>query len=194
MVCGGGRRAGNLDPLRIAQELVDETRDLGRHGGREEQSLAPRRQQLADLLDVGDEAHVQHAVGFVDDENFDAHQHQASALKVIQHSAGSGDQNIDAAVELLDLFVHRDAADEQRYVELVIDAVLLEALGHLGGKLACRRQNERARHPRSGSAGFEPGDHGQNERGGLARAGLRYSENISPCDGDRNGGGLDGRW
>ena len=51
--------------------------------------LAPRRQQLADLLDVGDEAHVEHAVGFVDDEDLDAHQHDAAALEVIEQASRS---------------------------------------------------------------------------------------------------------
>ena len=39
--------------------------DLARHGGREEQGLARRRRQLENPLDIGDEPHVQHAVGLV---------------------------------------------------------------------------------------------------------------------------------
>ncbi len=45
---GGSGGLGDLDPLGIVQELVDEARDLRRHGGREEQRLAARRQELAD--------------------------------------------------------------------------------------------------------------------------------------------------
>jgi hypothetical protein len=38
---------------------------------------------LADALDVGNEAHVEHAVGFVDDEKLDARQQQPPAFEVI---------------------------------------------------------------------------------------------------------------
>jgi hypothetical protein len=69
---GGRRRARSLDAHRIVQERVGETRDLGRHRRREEQRLAREGHQLGDALDVGDEAHVEHAVGLVDDEELDA--------------------------------------------------------------------------------------------------------------------------
>ena len=118
--------------------------------------LAARRQQLADLLDVRDEAHVEHAVGLVDDEDLHAHQHDAAALEMIEQPPGRGDQDVDAAVELLDLVVHRHAADEQRQVELVVDAVFLEALRHLGGELACRRQDQRARHAGPSASRLQP--------------------------------------
>ena len=51
---------------------------------------------------------------------------------MIEQAAGRRDQDIDAAVELLDLLVHVGAADQQRDVELVVDAQHLEALGDLG--------------------------------------------------------------
>ena len=176
----------------ILQELADEPRDLGRHRGGEEQRLAPRRQELADLLDVGDEAHVEHAVGLVDDEDLHAHEHYAPALEVIEQAAGRGDQHVDAAVELLHLIVHRHAADQQREVQLVIDPVFLEALRHLRGELAGRCQDQRARHARPRAARLQPGDHRQHEGGGLAGARLGDAEHVAArqCDGD--GRGLDG--
>ena len=184
---------GHLDAHRIAQELVNEAGDLGRHGGREEQRLALRRQQLADLLDVRDEAHVEHAVGLVDDEDLDAHQHQPAALEEIEHAAWGGDQHVDAAIELPGLVLHRDAANEQRHVELVIDAVFLEALRALRGELARRRQDQRARHSGPGSPRLQAGDHRQHERGSLARAGLGDAEHVAARNGDRDCMGLDRR-
>ena len=56
--CAAGRRRGP---------------DLVREGRREEQVLA-LRQQREDLLDVANEAHVEHAVGFVEDQDLDARQ------------------------------------------------------------------------------------------------------------------------
>ena len=110
-----------------------------------------------------------------------------AALEMVQQPAGRGDQHVDAAVELLDLVVHRHAADQQRHVELVIDAVFLEALRHLGGEFARRREDQRARHARPGAARFEAGDHRQHEGGGLAGAGLGDAEHVAAGHGDRDG-------
>ena len=188
VVAGGATsmRSGSL------QELADEARDLRRHRRREEQRLPARRQQLADLLDVGDEAHVEHAVRLVDDEDLHAHQHDAAALEVIEQAPRRGDQHVDAAVELLHLVVHRHAADQQRQVQLVIDAVLLEALRHLGGELARRRQDQRARHARARAARLQARDHRQHEPCRLAGAGLGDAEHIPARHGDGDGGGLNG--
>ena len=89
----------------IAEEALGQPLDLGRHGRREEQRLPARRQQAADALDVGDEAHVEHAVGLVDDEDLDAGQQDAAALELVEHAAGRRDQDVGAAVELLVLVV-----------------------------------------------------------------------------------------
>jgi hypothetical protein len=53
----------------------------------------------------GNEAHVEHAVGFVDDEDVDLAQHQLAALEVIEQAARRGNQNVDAAIELLVLVI-----------------------------------------------------------------------------------------
>src|ERR1039458_3755891 len=65
---------------RSVQEGIGDTLDFRRHGRREEQGLARERHQLADALDVGDEAHVEHAVGFVDDQQLNAGEQQEAAL------------------------------------------------------------------------------------------------------------------
>ncbi len=80
----------------------------GRHGGREEQRLAGEGQHLADALDVGDEAHVEHAVGLVDDEDFHRVQKELAAFAVVPSAAGRRDQHVGAALELAFLLVEGD--------------------------------------------------------------------------------------
>ena len=70
-------------------------------------------------LDVGDEAHVEHAVGFVDHQKLDAGQQQLAALEMVEQPAGRGDQHVDAARQLHVLVVEGHAADQQRHGELV---------------------------------------------------------------------------
>ena len=113
-VLGGRGRAGDLDAHRILQERIGEPGDFRRHGRREEQRLARERHELADALDVGDEAHVEHAVGFVDDEDLDRVQEQSAALGEVEQAAGGGDDDVGAARDLGLLIAERDAADQER--------------------------------------------------------------------------------
>ena len=174
------------------QELLGDAPDFRRHGGGEKQRLAGERNQLADALDVGDEAHVEHAVGLVDDQKLDAGEQQPAALVMIEQPARRRDQHIDAAPELGILIVERDTADDQRDVELVIDAVSDEALFHLGREFAGRFENERARHAGAGAAFFQHGQHRQHESRRLAGAGLRDAEHVAPGKHVGNGLILDG--
>jgi hypothetical protein len=76
------------------------------------------------------------------------------------------------------LVVERDAADQQRDVELVVLAVFLEVLGDLRGEFARRLEDQRARHAGAGAALFEQRQHRQHEGGGLAGAGLGDAEDV----------------
>ena len=187
---GGGPR--HLDAHGVLEEGVDQPLDLCRHGGGEEQGLPARGKQLADALDVRDEPHVEHAVGLVDDQDLHPGQQDLAAPEVIEQPARRGDQHVDAAVEFLELVVERYAADQQGQRELVVDPVFLEALRDLGGKLAGRRQDQRAGHARPRASALEPGQHRQHEAGGLAGPRLGDAEHVAARHGD--GDGLDLDW
>ncbi len=191
---GGGRgRARHLDPLRVVQEDVGEPLDLGRHGGGEEQGLAREGDHLHDALDVGDEPHVEHAVGLVDHEELDAGEQELAALEMVEQAAGRGDQHVGAAHQLGVLVTEGDAADDQSHVELVVGAVAVEVLDDLGGELAGRLEDQRARHPCAGAPILQERQHRQGEGGGLAGAGLGDAEHVAAGEHMRDGLGLDRR-
>ena len=175
----GGGRLRYFDPLGIVQEGFGDAADFRRHRRGEEKCLPRERHQLADPFDVGDEAHVQHAVGFVDDEQFDAGEEEAAALGMVEQPAGGCDQHVDAARQLGVLVAERDAADQERDVEFLADAVFVEILFDLGCKFAGRFEDQGARHSCPGAALFQHGEHGQDEGGGLAGAGLGDAENVA---------------
>ena len=114
-----------------------------------------------------------------------------AALEEVEQAARRGDQHVDAALERALLVVEAHAADQQRHVELVVLAVDLEVLGHLGGQLARRLQDQRARHARLGAALGQDVDHRQDEGGGLAGAGLGASEDVAAHQDDGDGLFLD---
>ena len=123
---------------------------------------------FADPLDVGDEPHVEHPVGFVDHQDFHADHQQPAALVMIEQAARRGDQDVGAPVQLAVLVLEGHAADQQGNGELVVDAELLEACCDLRGEFARRFQNERTRHSRPRPARLQLGQHRQHEGGGLA--------------------------
>ncbi len=161
------------------QEGFGDAADFGRHRRGEEQRLPRERHQLANPFDVGNEAHVQHAVGFVDDQQFNAGEQQSAALGMVEQPAGGCDQDVDAAGLFGVLIAERNAADQQRDVELLADAVFVEILFDLSRQFAGRLQDQGAGHPCPGAALFQHGEHGQDEGGGLAGAGLGDAENVA---------------
>ncbi len=141
----GGVRRGDLDALRIVQELAGEVGDVLGEGGREQQVLALGRQLGQDLLDVMDEAHVEHAVGFVEDEDFHVRQVDGLLVGQIEQATGAGDQHVEALGDGLDLRVHADAAEDHRAFQRQVAGVDLEAVVNLGGEFAGRCQYQHAR-------------------------------------------------
>jgi hypothetical protein len=137
-----GRRglARDLDPLGVRQEGVGDPLDLGRHGGGEEQRLAGEGHKAEDALDIGDEAHVEHAVGLVDDHHLDVRQDQLAAFEMVEQAAGRGDQDIDALVDQRVLLLEADAADQERLGELHVLGIGVEVLRHLRGQFPRRAQ------------------------------------------------------
>jgi len=193
---GGGGLARDLDPGRVLQEGLGDPLDLGRHGGGIEEGLAGEGGQAEDPLDIGDEPHVEHAVGLVHHHDLHAGQQKLAALEMVEQPARRGDQHVDAAVDQLVLFGKADPADQQRLGQLGVLGIDVEVFGDLGGKFAGRCQHEAARHPRPCPAAPQKRDHRQREAGGLAGAGLGDAQNVTAFKrmGDRagldRGGGL----
>ena len=148
------------------------------------------RDEFGDALDIGDEAHVEHAIGFVDNEDVDPCQQQFAALEVIEKSPGRGDQHIGSALQLAVLLLEGNAADQQSDVKLVVLAVGDEIFLDLGGQLTRRLEDQCARHASAGTALFQLCQHRQHEGSGLARPGLCDTKQVAAAEGRGDGPGL----
>ncbi|CAH0314452.1 hypothetical protein ROS9278_05077 [Roseomonas sp. CECT 9278] len=190
---GDGSRRRDRDLLGIRQEGIGQAADLGRHGGAEEQRLADFRQHAHDALDIGDEPHVQHAVGLVDHQQLAVRHQDAAAVEQVEQPARRGDQHVDALFEHVALVVHALPADQQGVVELEVLAVFLEVLGDLERQFARRLQDQAARHARLGARPGQDVQHRQHEGCGLAGAGLRAAQHVPVHQDIRDGLFLDGR-
>ena len=86
----------DLDLLRILQNVVRQRADLGRHGGREHHNLTLLGQVFIDLHNVVMEAHIEHAIGLVEDEEGGAREVYAAHVQVADQAAGRGDNDVGA--------------------------------------------------------------------------------------------------
>ncbi len=141
--------------------------------------LRQRRDHLADAFDVGDETHVEHAVGFVDDQDLDAVQQELAALAVVEQATRRRDQHIGAALQLPVLLLKGNPADQKRDVELgMVLAVFDEVLFDLRREFARRFQDQRARHASAGTAFLEAREHRQHKGCCLAGTGLGDAQHV----------------
>jgi hypothetical protein len=84
----GGGGAGHVDALRVAQQLARQVAGGAAEGGAEHHRLALGRRGRGDVVDVVDEAHVEHAVGFVEHQHLDVLQHRLAGAQVVDQAAG----------------------------------------------------------------------------------------------------------
>ena len=91
-----------------------------------------------------DEAHVQHAVGFVEHQNLDPRQVDGPLRHVVEQAAGRGDHDLRALAQPADLVVEADAAVDRGRADRALAAVDANALLDLERELAGRHEHEHA--------------------------------------------------
>ena len=175
------------------QQAVGEGPDLVREGRREEQVLALLRQQREDLLDVADEAHVEHVVGFVEDQDLDARQIEGALADMVEQAARGGNQDVDALAQGVDLRIDADTAEHHHRGQWHVLAIGLDRFFHLRREFAGRGEDQAARAAglRSVVVLQQAVQHRQREAGGLAGAGLGRGEQVATGQHQRNRLGLD---
>jgi hypothetical protein len=140
--------------------------------------------QRQDLLDVLEEAEVEHLVGLVEHQVAARVQHQRVARDEVEHPADGADHDLAALLELGLLGADRRAAEHGHRLDPLALRVGAQRLRDLDAQLARRREHERL----DILVGrVDELDHRQPERGGLAGAGLRLADHVAALEqlGDR---------
>ncbi len=194
------RRGADVRGLRHI--AARETDDRARHGGREQHRLAAGRQHVDDLLDVGQEAQVEHLVGLVEHEGPDVLEVELLLAGQVEQAARGADDHVDALLEGLDLRLVRAAAVDGEDPHVADLARGQQVVRHLGAQLAGGDDHEGLRGVGelvgAGAPGLDvrrDGDalqKGEAEAEGLARAGLGLADDVGAGEGDRERHLLDG--
>ena len=151
------------------------------------------RQDREDLADVADEAHVEHPVGLVEDEDLDPRQVDRPLAEVVEQPAGRRDDDLGAGAQRADLRVEADAAVDRGRADGVLRAVGPDALLDLERELAGRREDERADDARAAlrARRVQTLEHRQDEGGRLAGPRLGAREHVASGEDERDGLCLD---
>ena len=154
---------------------------LARQRGREEERLPLLRQHADDSTHIVDEAHIEHAIGLVEDEEFNRPQVDELLLHEVEQPPRRGDQHVHALAHRRLLRPLADAAVDHRRLQVSVAAIHAEALVDLAGQLAGGRQHEH-----TAAAGrpltrirHHPLDQRQREGSGLAGACLRAAKEVA---------------
>ena len=140
-----GRRRSYGDLQRVlVEQVVGQLLDVRRHGGREEQVLTLLGQVANDTTDRIDEAHVEHLVGFVEDEDLGLREIGITLAEVVEQAARGGDDDVDATRQRLALRAMPHAAEDRGDAEAKLRAVRLEVVSDLRREFARRRKHEHA--------------------------------------------------
>lgn len=192
---GGGALGLDGDVSWVVKNGVREVLDGGGESRGEEEGLLLAREGGDDFFDVTEEAHIEHAVDFIEDEELDAGEIDIAFVHVIEEAAGAGDEDIDAIFHGADLWVFTDATEDEGFTKADAFSVGVEGLGDLASELASGGEDEDAGGAALGVFWLlmESVEDGQREGGGFSGAGLGDAKEIASFEKDGDGLGLDGR-
>ena len=162
--------------------------------GREQQVLALGGQEGQDLLDVADEAHIEHAIGFIKHQDFHPVELHGVLLGQIHQPPRRSHQHISAATQTHHLGVDLHPAKHHIRAQIEVPRISRHVVGYLGRQLAGGREHQRPHHIAAGMGAMAQSlQHRQGEAGRLTGAGLGRSHHIAPLEHRRDALGLDRR-
>ena len=133
----------------------------------------------------GRKPHVEHPVGFVENQKFHFVQTERALFQMIEQSSGRGDDDVWAGAQLVVLPSVADAAEDDCDFQIRETRVIAERGFDLRGEFSRRFENEHARS--GGTVLAEFGKNRQGERRRLAGAGLRTADDVLAGQHQRNG-------
>ncbi len=172
VVGGGAGRDREVD--RLVEKVLDDPLNFWRERGGEEEGLPNRRQEAHDEAHVGDEAHVEHPVGFVEDDGRGSREIEHATIDEIFEPAGGADDEVIGVTEIANLGDNARATNATNREETQMRSESNEFLIDLN------RQLPRGHHDENALVRILENlvDNGDEEGGGLARAGISDTDDV----------------
>ena len=136
----------NFDGFRVFGQFARQFAHCAVPSGGEQQSLTIARRRFNDGFDVVDKAHVQHTVGFVQNQHFQTFKINFTALHQVHQTTRSSDNQVNRFAQSTGLVAERCAADDADGAEPAhIFGIRQRVFLDLRRQFAGRRQHQRAR-------------------------------------------------
>lgn len=162
-------------------------------GCREKKCLMPAGEHFFDILNIFDETQIQHVVGFIQNQRIDALKVDKALMDEIKHSSRRGNQNINAFLQFLELFILFHAANQGKCLHVGMFRDAGKDLSDLCGEFP-GRHHDQAFDACIAFAGFFPVDF-IDERNGESRrftsSRLGDGQNVFSLHDGRDGFELD---
>ncbi len=174
----------SFDVDRVGLNAIRELANGHRKRRRDQERSPSLGRVLEDRLEIFAKAHVEQAIGLVEDDDADGRSIERFAREMIEHATGRSDDHLRRRSERAKLVAVARATRERRDTRADVGVEPAELLLDLARELACRHDDERARERRRFGRRLDRGRKREADRDGLARAGLRGDPEILP-DGRR---------
>ena len=123
-------------------EATRERDDRAGHRGREEHGVASRVGLREELLDIGEEAEVEHLVGLVEHHHCDVLERKHPLAREVEETTGGSDDDLRAGLELLDLSLVGLATVDRGDLGPAVGRGEHEVFGYLDAQLPGRHHDE----------------------------------------------------
>ena len=183
------------DTQGIALIAARERGDRLGHRRRKQQGAPSRRCGVEDFLEILAKAHVEHFVGFIEDDGAQRGKVQCAAFQMVAQASGCTHHDMRAAAQCTALLAGVHAADAGRHARAVLVIEPGEFAAYLQRQFARRCDNQRQRRGRGGQVPVaiqQVGGHREAEGHGLARPGLGGNDQVAAMGVGFEHGSLDG--
>ncbi|MNH08906.1 hypothetical protein D3C79_683440 [compost metagenome] len=177
--------------LRVFEHFADHVAQTGTAGGGgEQQGLFAVRALAAQALDVFGEAHVEHAVSFVEDNHLHMLKLQVAGIELLKHAAWGADQDVRHLAQHGGLFLEVFTTGDHASLDKGELGKTLDFLQGLLRQLTGRQQHQGADLDALLLQINQTVEHGQYEGCGFAATGFRRHPQVTPLQSQGNGGRL----
>ncbi len=183
----GGSTKADLNRHGFFENPARQPLNLGRDCGGKEEGLAFGGAEGDDAFHVWQEAHVQHAIDFIQHQVGQVGQMKIPLLHKVKKPSRGGDEDVDSAFDLLTLVSIAHSTIDQPDTETAVLGELFQCSGDLVSQLAGGLKNKGAKAARF----FQMLEDGQGKGGSLTGACLGRSDDVFAGQSHRNGLGLD---
>ena len=139
---GRGRIGCDLDVYGIGEHAVRERENTLGHRRRKEKRLPMWWDFLDEFLDIVNESHVEHAIGFIECEELEFIQWDVSLVLEVEESSGGRYHDVDTLLELPYLCVLLHASKDHCVVKSQSLSVRGETLTDLNREFSCGCNDE----------------------------------------------------